>query len=32
MKKLPEFIPEYKIETSAKAPFSVKWEDLWDGS
>ena len=28
MKKLPEFIPEYKIETSAKAPFSVKWEEL----
>ena len=28
MKKLPEFIPEYKIETSAKAPFSVKREEL----
>ena len=28
MKKLPEFIPEYKIEASAKAPFSVKWEEL----
>lgn len=28
MKKLPEFIPEYKIEANAKAPFSVKWEEL----
>ncbi len=28
MKKLPEFIPEYKIEASTKAPFSVKWEEL----
>ena len=28
MKKLPEFIPEYKIEASAKAPFSAKWEEL----
>ena len=28
MKKLPEFIPEYKIEASAEAPFSVKWEEL----
>lgn len=28
MKKLPEFIPEYKIEISSKAPFSVKWEEL----
>ena len=28
MKKLPEFIPEYKIEASSKAPFSVKWEEL----
>ena len=28
MKKLPEFIPEYKIETSTKAPFAVKWEEL----
>lgn len=28
MKKMPEFIPEYKIEASAKAPFSVKWEEL----
>lgn len=28
MKKLPEFIPEYKIEESAEAPFAVKWEEL----
>jgi len=28
MKKLPEFIPEYKIETCPDAPFSVKWEEL----
>ena len=28
MKKLPEFIPEYKIESSTNAPFSVKWEEL----
>ncbi len=28
MKKLPEFIPAYKIEASDKAPFSVKWEEL----
>ena len=28
MKKLPEFIPEYKIEANANAPFSVKWEEL----
>lgn len=28
MKKMPEFIPEYKIEPSAEAPFSVKWEEL----
>ena len=28
MKKLPEFIPEYRIEASAEAPFSVKWEEL----
>ncbi|MGM9635814.1 MAG: RNA polymerase sigma factor [Candidatus Avispirillum sp.] len=28
MKKLPEFIPKYKIEESHKAPFSVKWEEL----
>lgn len=28
MKKLPEFLPEYKIEASTKAPFSVKWEEL----
>ena len=28
MKKLPEFIPEYKIEASTKSPFAVKWEEL----
>ena len=28
MKRLPEFIPEYKIEASSQAPFSVKWEEL----
>ncbi|MDE7300357.1 MAG: RNA polymerase sigma factor [Lachnospiraceae bacterium] len=28
MKKLPEFIPEYKIEASPEAPFAVKWEEL----
>lgn len=28
MKKLPEFIPEYTIEASSEAPFSVKWEEL----
>lgn len=28
MKRLPEFIPEYKIEASALKPFSVKWEEL----
>lgn len=28
MGKLPEFIPEYRIEASDKAPFAVKWEEL----
>ena len=28
MKKLPEYIPEYKIEAGTEAPFSVKWEEL----
>lgn len=28
MKKMPEFIPEYTIEASDQAPFSVKWEEL----
>ncbi len=28
MKKLPEFIPEYKIEVSSEAPFAVKWEEI----
>lgn len=29
MKKLPEKLPEYKIEKSVETPFSVKWEELW---
>ena len=28
MKKIPESLPEYKIESSDLAPFSVKWEEL----
>ena len=28
MKRLPQLIPEYKIEASTEAPFSVKWEEL----
>lgn len=28
MKRLPEFIPEYKIEAITECPFSVKWEEL----
>jgi len=28
MKKLPELLPEYKIEESSLPPFSVKWEEL----
>ena len=28
MKKLPEYLPEYKIEKSELAPFSVRWEEL----
>lgn len=28
MKKLPEFLPEYKIEESSLPPFSVKWEEV----
>lgn len=28
MKKLPELIPEYKIEVRSDAPFAVKWEEL----
>lgn len=28
MKKLPELIPEYKIEPSTETPFAVKWEEL----
>lgn len=27
-KRLPKFMPEYKIEKSDKEPFSVKWEEL----
>lgn len=28
MKRLPEFMPEYKIMESSERPFSVKWEEL----
>lgn len=28
MKRLPEILPEYKIEKSTDAPFSVKWEEI----
>lgn len=28
MKRLPEFIPDYKIEASPQEPFPVKWEEL----
>jgi len=28
MKKLPECLPEYRIEKSELAPFSVRWEEL----
>lgn len=28
MKKLPELMPEYKIEVSTEPPFAVKWEEL----
>lgn len=28
VKKLPAYLPEYKIEASAEAPFAVKWEEL----
>ena len=28
MKRLPEFIPEYKIEASDKKAFDVKWEEI----
>ena len=28
MKRLPEFIPEYKIEASDKKAFNVKWEEI----
>lgn len=28
MKKLPEYLPDYKIEPSELAPFSVRWEEL----
>lgn len=29
MKKLPEIMPKYTIKKSDKAPFPVKWEELW---
>ena len=28
MQKLPELLPQYKIESSTEAPFAVKWEEL----
>lgn len=28
MEKLPEYIPQYKIEVLEDAPFSVRWEEL----
>ena len=28
MEKLPEFMPEYKIEAVSDTPFNVKWEEL----
>lgn len=28
MKRLPDYIPEYRIEASGEAPFAVKWEEL----
>ena len=28
MKQIPKLLPEYKIEKSTLAPFSVKWEEL----
>ncbi len=28
MKQIPKLLPEYKIEKSALAPFTVKWEEL----
>lgn len=28
MKKLPEYIPFYRIEKSSEPPFSIKWEEL----
>lgn len=28
MKKLPEVLPEYKIEISTEVPFDIKWEEL----
>ena len=28
MKQIPKLLPQYKIEKSALAPFSVKWEEL----
>ncbi len=28
MNKMPEYLPEYKIEESSLPPFSVKWEEM----
>ena len=28
MKRLPEYLPEYRIEANDKEPFAVKWEEL----
>ncbi|MBP3648107.1 MAG: RNA polymerase sigma factor [Clostridia bacterium] len=28
MKKMPEYIPEYRIEASAEPPFAVRWEEM----
>ena len=28
MKRMPEYIPEYTIEESKEAPFTVKWEEM----
>lgn len=29
MKKLPEILPEYRIQKSEQEPFPVVWEELW---
>ena len=28
MKKMPEYIPEYRIEASTEPPFAVRWEEM----